>query len=95
MNKKILTITTIALVAVVMGMSAIVPALPQAIASHGAPGSEGFTCPPDAGPVMWTHLVATVPPGDHPDINGNGFVCKAKFPTLKIVIIDDIPDPQA
>jgi len=97
MNKT-MTITVIALVAVVMGISAIVPALPQAIADHSV-DSQGFTCPPNtpAG-LVWDH-VAFSPAGDSPDRNGNGFICenniidRAPIGTIDHTI-DDIPNSR-
>jgi len=87
---KTIAITTIALVAVVMGMSAIVPALPQAMASHPE-GPLDFKCPRDNPQYEWFHL-PTATPGVHPDNNHNGFVCVNFYGSG--LTIDDRPFKQ-
>jgi len=67
MNKT-LSITTIVLVAAVMGMSAIAPAIPNAYAAEG--------CLPDTAKITWILLTA-VGPFANMDRNGDGLVCVA------------------
>jgi len=75
MNKT-LAITAIVLVAVVMGMSSVVPLIPQAVA-------EKF-CPTGFSPVAITTL------NEHVDLNRNGTICAKELPNGKTVLIDDI-----
>jgi hypothetical protein len=74
MNKT-LTITTIALVAVVMGMSAVAPMIPQAAAAGSWP--TGFT--PKSVEVI----------GSGADHNENGLVCEKQLPNRQTIQIDD------
>ena len=67
MNKT-LVITTIALVAVVMGMSAIAPVIPVANAAVG--------CPNDSDKGTWQLVPkASHVDGDRIDRNGDGLIC--------------------
>ncbi len=84
---KTLAITAIVLVAVVMGLSTIAPALQQAFA-HDVDRVVGgavplTTCPPNF--EKQSHPIRT-----HPDHNANGKVCVKDLPNGKTVIIDDI-----
>ena len=100
---KTLAITAIVLVAVVMGLSTIAPALQQAFA-HDVKTSQGravgVQCPADF------QRVTIEPVGTHPDHNANGFVCVEficpglgptpgdAFPRCRDfikIVIDDIP----
>ncbi len=87
MNKT-LTITVIALVAVVMGFSAVAPAIPMAY-SHvsGAPHLDGV-CPEDTEKLRW---VISSDPGNPRDKNGDTFVCIGilKTPSEAVIIIDN------
>ena len=68
--KRALAISVIALVAVVMGLSTIAPALQQAFAHDVAPDrGEAGLCPADF------RLIPQFSPGTHPDHNANGWVC--------------------
>jgi len=67
MNKT-LAITTIALVAVVMGLSVIATAIPMANAAVG--------CPADPPKGFWSLVSAnTFTYGDKVDRNGDGLIC--------------------
>ena len=91
MNKT-LVITTIALIAVVMGLSTIAPALQEAFA-HNVKSQLG---PPGSGLCPDAFVAQPITTGTHPDHNHNGIVC------VKISerfhpgnnMIDDLPNPQ-
>ena len=78
MNKT-LTITAIALVAVVMGMSAITSAMAQ-----GAPIGQ---CPKDFNMVA---LSAGNPELDKFDRNNNSFICAKSIPPEADIFVDDV-----
>jgi len=84
MNKT-LVITTIALIAVVMGLSTVAPALQQAFAHdvREAKGRVSLTeCPPG-------FSEGTTTPGTHPDHNFNGVVCRNN--TGGGIVDDNVP----
>ncbi len=87
MNKT-MTITVIVLVAVVMGMSAVAPAIPMAHAMS--------VCPPDTLKGTWLLLPKEVWfDGDRIDKNGNGKICVLHIVNnhvgLLATTIDDLP----
>ena len=86
MNKT-LVITTIALVAVVMGFSTIAPTLQQAFAHNvtvaPAPIVRNTVCP-----SAFTPFDIEVP-GTHPDHNLNGIVCLNTAGSPSRVTVDD------
>jgi len=88
---KTIAITAIVLVAVVMGLSTIVPALQQAFAHDVIKDKQGARgiCPAAFGLI-------TFPFGQHPDHNMNGHVCVRcpsvpgiACPVSTLVVIDD------
>jgi len=79
MNKT-LAISAITLVAVLMGISAVVPLIPQAAA-------EGF-CPTGFSTVAITTLNEQV------DRNDNGTICAKELPNGDTILIDDIDLPD-
>ncbi len=87
MSGKIFAISAIVLVAVVMGLSTIAPALQQAFAHNvGAAITPGFgQCPNGFAEEL-------VDAGTHPDHNFNGKVC-FKIVGSHRVVIDDPPIP--
>jgi len=87
MNKT-LAITAIVLVAVVMGLSTIAPALQQAFA-HDVRGAVT----PGFGQCPRSFSEETIEPaGTHPDHNFNGTICFKNVGQTR-VIIDDPPIP--
>ena len=71
---KTLAITTIVLVAVIMGISAIATAIPVANAVVG--------CPNDPPNGFWVIVPANdTPRGDQIDKNGDGALCNLVIPT--------------
>ena len=81
MNKTI-AITTITLVAVIMGMSAIAPAMAfQAEPDQTRPLRA--ICPPDF------EITTVGEAGDPADRNGNGIVCVKELPNRNSITIDD------
>ena len=88
MNKT-LVITTIALVAVVMGFSTIAPTLQQAFAHNvtvaPAPSARSTVCP-----SVFTPIDIEVP-GIHPDHNFNGVIClKTAGPPSRVLVDDNV-----
>jgi len=89
---KTIAITAIVLVAIVMGLSTIAPALQQAFAHDvdiGGPLASG-QCPADFKVVRADFI------GQHPDHNANGWVCircpgipDIACPDPTLVVIDD------
>jgi len=89
---KTLAITAIVLVAVVMGLSTIAPALQQAFAHDVIKGVvlESGLCPDD-------FVQNEYRTGQHPDHNSNGLVCVKsvctggeRCLTIRLLVIDDI-----
>jgi len=70
MRDRVISVLAIALVAVIMGLSTIAPALQQAFAHDVAPApGDGGLCPADF------ILIQKTFPGTHPDHNANGWIC--------------------
>ena len=89
MNKT-LVITTIALIAVVMGLSTIAPALQQAFAHDvDAAVTPGFgQCP------RGFSEQDIEPFGTHPDHNFNGTICFKNVGQVRVIIDDVVANPS-
>ena len=83
MNKTF-TIATIALVAVVMGMSAMTPVMAHNVKSPNGSSGSG-ECQSGFDAIFVEGL------GTHPDHNGNGIICEKITNKINVVQIDDLP----
>lgn len=83
---RALIISAIVLVAVIMGLSTVIPSLAHDVAKGDELGGLP-SCQGNFEGMEW-------PNGEHPDHNGNGAVCMKIVGQGKLIVIDDIAKKQ-